>query len=188
MLAIDERVADRQDLQGAYFDGSLDLLRELAVTIDLDTALPRLSAIVRKMLPHDALRIVCVDQRGQMVVNASTADVPDITTSDGEDVIIDDVRTRAVGASAASHAAERLVGTGYRSALGVSTRAPEPLVRVASGRSSRWHLIAPRAARTAHRVHLGLRASSCELPKVAPESMTSARIASTRARSEASTV
>ena len=64
-------------------------------------------------------------------MNASTEDVPDITTSDGEDVIIDGLRTRALGASAAPHAAERLVGTGYRSALGVSTRAPEPLVRVA---------------------------------------------------------
>ena len=36
MRVIDESVADRRDLQGAYFDGSLDLLRELAVTIDLD--------------------------------------------------------------------------------------------------------------------------------------------------------
>ena len=131
MLVNDGSVADRPDLQVAYFDGSLELLRELAVTIDLDTALPRLSAIVSKMLPHDALRMACFGQRGQLVVNASTADVPDITTSDGEDVIIDGLRTRALGASAAPHAAERLVGTGYRSALGVSTRAPEPLVRVA---------------------------------------------------------
>ena len=34
MLTIDESVADRPDLQGAYLDGSLELLRELAVTID----------------------------------------------------------------------------------------------------------------------------------------------------------
>ena len=49
---------------GAYFDGSLKLLRGLAVTIDVDTALPRLSATVSKMLPHDALRMVCFGQRG----------------------------------------------------------------------------------------------------------------------------
>jgi transcriptional regulator with PAS, ATPase and Fis domain len=170
MLVIDESVADRPDLQGAYFDGSLDLLRELAVTIDLDTALPRLSAIVSRMLPHDALRMACFDQRGQLVVNASTADVPDITMSDGEDVIIDDLRTRAFGASTAPHAAERLVGTGYRSALGVSTRAPEPLVRVAFWSKqpqafNRSH--APIARRLAY--HLGLRASSRELARVAPE-------------------
>ena len=57
--------ANHPDLQGAYFDGSLELLRELAVTIDLDAALPRLSAIVSKMLPHDALRMACFDQRGR---------------------------------------------------------------------------------------------------------------------------
>ena len=133
MLTIDESVADRPDVQGAYFDGSLELLRELTVTTDLDAALPRLSAIANKMLPHDALRMACFDQRGQLVVNAATADVPDLTTSDGEDVIIDDVRTRALGASAAPHAAERLVGAGYRSALGVSTR---ELVRSVSGFSA----------------------------------------------------
>jgi hypothetical protein len=44
MLALDERAADRPDLQDAYFDVSLELLRELAVTIDVDAALPRLSA------------------------------------------------------------------------------------------------------------------------------------------------
>ena len=57
MLAIDERAADGQELQTAYFDGSVELLRALAATNDVDAALPRLSAIVRKMLPHDALRI-----------------------------------------------------------------------------------------------------------------------------------
>jgi hypothetical protein len=76
MLVIDERAAGCLDAQGAYFDGSLELLRELAVTSDLDTALPRLSAIVRKMLPHDALRMACFDQGGRHVVNASTADLP----------------------------------------------------------------------------------------------------------------
>ena len=61
MLAIDESAANHPDLQGAYFDGSLELLRELAVTIDLDAALPRLSAIVEqdaaaRCLAHGVLR------------------------------------------------------------------------------------------------------------------------------------
>ena len=38
------------------------------------------------MLPHDALRMACFDQRGRPVVNAWTADVPDMMTSAGEDV------------------------------------------------------------------------------------------------------
>jgi S1-C subfamily serine protease len=128
MLVIEQDAVDRPDLQGAYFDGSLELLRELAVTNDLDTALPRLSAIMTKMLPHDALRMACFDQRGQLVVNASTADVPDITTSDGEEVIVDDLRTRA-GGSAAPHTPERLVGDGYRTMA--KDRVAVPVVAVA---------------------------------------------------------
>ena len=90
----------RRDLshsQGAYFDGSLELLRELAVTIDVDAALPRLSAIVSKMLPHDALRMVCFDQQGRPIVNASTADVPDMMAADADEVIIGDLRCRGGG-------------------------------------------------------------------------------------------
>jgi transcriptional regulator with PAS, ATPase and Fis domain len=167
MVVIDESAANRSDSQGAYFDGSLELLRELAVTSDVDAALPRLSAIVSKMLPHDALRMACFDQRGRPVVNASTADVPDMITSEDEDMIIDDLLTRALGASVAPHATERLVGAGYRSVLGVSTRAPEPLVRVAfwSKRPlafDRTHV--PLARRIAY--HLGLGASRGELGKV----------------------
>jgi DNA-binding NtrC family response regulator len=157
MLVIDERAAGGLDAQGAYFDGSLELLRELAVTSDLDTALPRLSAIVRKMLPHDALRMACFDQGGRHVVNASTADLPDMTPSDVDELIIDDLRSGVGGASADPQAMARLVGAGYRSVLGVSTCDPDPLVRVAfwSKRPlafNRTHV--PMARRIAY--HLGL--------------------------------
>jgi transcriptional regulator with PAS, ATPase and Fis domain len=165
MLVIDESAVDRPDLQGAYFDGSLELLRELAVTNSVDAALPRLSAIVSKMLPHDALRIACFDERGRPVVTASTADVPDMT-SDGEEVIIDDLRTRVLGAPAAPYATETLVGAGYRSGLGVSTCEPDPRVRVAfwSKRPlafNRSHL--PLARRIAY--HLGLGAQCRKLER-----------------------
>ena len=187
MLVMDERAADPLTLQGAYFDGSLELLRELAVTNRVDAALPRLSAIVSKMLPHDALGLACFDQRGRPVVNASTADLPDMMTSEGEDVIIDDLRTRALGGSVAPHAMERLVGAGYRSVLGVATRAPEPLVRVAfwSKRPlafNRTHV--PLARRIAY--HLGLGASRPELGTVTLEMTTSVRSGPTRLCSEGS--
>ena len=128
MLAIHESSADRAHRQGADFEGSLELLRELAVTTDVESALPRLSAIVGKMLPHDALRLACFDERGRLVVNASTADVPDVTASEMEEVIIDDVEAGPPGASAGRDARERLGADDYRSALGVSTRSPDPLV------------------------------------------------------------
>jgi len=131
MLVIDERAAGCLDAQGAYFDGSLELLRELAVTSDLDAALPRLSAIVNKMLPHDALRMACFDHGGRRVVNASTADVPDMMPCDVDELIIDDVRSGVAVASDDPRAMERLVGAGYRSVLGVLTCDPDPLVRVA---------------------------------------------------------
>ena len=164
MLVIDERAADRPDSQRAYFDGSLELLRELAVTPDLDAALPRLSAIVSKMLPHDALHMTCFDQRGKVVVNASTADLPHVAASEREEVIIDDLRTETSLSFAATQATERLIGAGYRSVLGVSTRTPEPLVCVAfwSKRPlafSRAHV--PLARRLAY--HLGLGAQRGEL-------------------------
>jgi DNA-binding NtrC family response regulator len=159
MLLIDETDAGCLDAQGAYFDGSLELLRELAVTSDLDAALPRLSAIVSKMLPHDALRMACFDLGGRRVVNASTGDAPDMTPSDVDELIIDDLRSGVAGASDDPHAMERLVGAGYRSVLGVSTCDPDPLVRVAfwSKRPlafNRTHV--PMARRIAY--HLGLAA------------------------------
>jgi transcriptional regulator with PAS, ATPase and Fis domain len=159
--ATDERVTYRPESHG-YFDGSLELLRELAVTSDVDAALPRLSAIVNKMLPHDAMRMACFDHRGRQIVNASTGDVPDMATSEVQDVIIDDLRTSASAIST------EMVGAGYRSVLGVSTRAPEPLMRVAfwSKRPmafNRSHV--PLARRIAY--HFGLRASSRDVASVA---------------------
>jgi transcriptional regulator with GAF, ATPase, and Fis domain len=168
MLVVDDTAADRPDLQGAYFDGSLELLRELTVTNDLDAALPRLSAIVSRMLPHDALRMACFDRNGELVVNVSTADLPDVTGCDGEEVIIEDLRSGAIGPPApVSHAAEWLVSAGYRSVLGVSTSEPDALVRVAfwSKRPlafNRTHV--PLARWIAY--HLGLGAQ-CRTPRTA---------------------
>ena len=130
-MMIDEIAANQPDLTGAYFDGSLELLRELAITADLDAALPRLSAIASKMLPHDALRMACFDQGGHLFLNASTADVPDMAAAGRDELIIDDLRTRTPLVSADGLEMASLIDAGYRSFLGVSTRAPEPRVHVA---------------------------------------------------------
>jgi DNA-binding NtrC family response regulator len=166
MLHMVERTADGPDLQGTYFDGSLELLRELAVTMDLDAALPRLSAIASKMLPHDALRMACFDRGGHPVVNASTADVPDTTASDRDEQIVDDLRTAPAPATDAQ-ATESLIDAGYRSYLGVSTRDPEPRVHLAFWAKrpfafNRTHV--PLARRIAY--HLGLVVCRSKLGKV----------------------
>jgi DNA-binding NtrC family response regulator len=166
MLVIDG-LANHPELNGAYFDGSLELLRELAVTTDLGAALPRLSAIASKMLPHDAMRMACFDQGGQLVVNVSTAEVPDMTASERDELIIDDLRTGTPAVSTDAQATEELIAAGYRSFLGVSTRAPEPLVRVAfwSKRPLAFNrLQLPLARRIAY--HLGLGVCRGKLGKV----------------------
>ena len=182
MLVINETAVDSPQFQGAYFDGSLELLRELAISNDVNGALPRLSAIVRKMLPHDALRISCFDPGGRLVVDASTADVPDMTVA-GNEVFIEDLRTSPVGA--VSHATDRLIGAGYRSALGVSTHAPEPIVRVAFW--SRQPLAfnrtqVPLARRIAY--HLGLGTQFRTVGRTIPQTTTSGWNGATRSCSE----
>ena len=142
MLAIDASAADRPDLHDTYFDGSLELLRELTVTNDVDAALPRLSAIVSKMLPHDALRMTCFDQRGRPVVNASTADVPDIMTSEGAEVIIDDLHTGGL-----AHPRPRTRRSGWSAPATARSWAcrrarRSPWCAWRSGRSGRWRSIA----------------------------------------------
>jgi hypothetical protein len=104
------------------------------------------------------------DQQGRPVVTASTADVPDLMAADEQDVVIDDLRTRALGECVAAPATERLVDAGYRSVLAVSTDGPKSVVRVAfwSKRPrafDRTHV--PLARRIAY--HLGLGASCREL-------------------------
>ena len=66
------------DALSAYFEGSVELLRAMADVLDIRTLFPRLSAIARKMLPHDALALAFVDQHGQLVVEAATGDLPDM--------------------------------------------------------------------------------------------------------------
>ena len=142
MLVIDESAAGRLDAQGAYFDGSLELLRELAVTSDLDAALPRLSAIVSKMLPHDALGMTCFDQRGHLVVNASTAEVPDLTPSEADELIIEDLRSVGVRATPprTRPSGWSKLATARSWKCRPASRTPSSVLR--SGRSGRWRSIA----------------------------------------------
>src|SRR4029450_9619573 len=126
-----ESTTHRPALHSGYFDGSLELLRELAVTVDLDAAWPRLSAIAGKMRPHDALRMACFDQGGHLVVNAPPGDVPEMTAPQRDELIIDDLRTGTPAVPVDAQAMDWLIDAGYRSFLGVSTHAPAPLAQVA---------------------------------------------------------
>ena len=180
MLAIHESSADRADRQGADFEGSLELLRELAVTTDVEPRCrgcpPSWARCCRTM----RCGMACFDERGRLVVNASTADVPDVTASEMEEVIIDDLGAERP-ARPRPHA-RRLVGDEYRSALGVSTRSPEPLVCLAfwSKRPLAFNRAqVPLARWIAY--HFGLGASRRDLGRAIHPRTRSARAASTRA-------
>ena len=143
MLVADELAVDRSDLQGAYFDGSLELLRELAVTNDVDAALPRLSAIVRKMLPHDALRMACFDRAratGRERVDRGRAGHADVRRRRRDHRRSPHEGARRIGGLARDRAAGRRrlpLGPGSVDARAGAPGAPGVLVEAAAGVQSR---------------------------------------------------
>ena len=64
--------AERQRL--AEIEGSVELLRTISDVLDIRTVFPRVSNIARKMLPHDALAMVFVDQDRHFVRQAKSPD------------------------------------------------------------------------------------------------------------------
>ena len=118
----------------AYFDASLALLRAMTDVLDMHAVLPRLSTIIKPLLPHDAVAVVCRDEHGQPVVEASTGDFPTLTPHGlplraGDDLIIRDLTRDALPAGVSlSH---RLVASGYRSMVGVSAWADQRMPAVA---------------------------------------------------------
>jgi len=118
----------RSELREAYFDASLELLRAMADVLDIRTLLPRLSGIVKPLLPHDALAVVCRDQHGQPVVEASTGDFPALAPQGlqlppVDDLIIRDLTRDTLPLPSGVKLSQRLVANGYRSMVGVSANA-----------------------------------------------------------------
>jgi DNA-binding NtrC family response regulator len=126
----------RRQSQEAYFDASLELLRAMTDVRDIRTVLPRLSGIVKPLLPHDALVVVCPDEHGQPVLEASTTDFPTLTPRGlqlppGDDLIIRDLAREGLPVPAGVSVSHRLVASGYRSMVGVSAWADQRMPAVA---------------------------------------------------------
>ena len=132
MLVMGKPAVDGPDLQGAYFDGSLELLRELAV---MNYARRRTATALRDREQDAAPRCLArgVLRRARSVghsgVDCQPARHADVRRRGGDHRRSAHEDRRTVRLS--GHATARLVSAGYRSVLGVSTGAPEPLVRVA---------------------------------------------------------
>jgi transcriptional regulator with PAS, ATPase and Fis domain len=127
MLSAVEPIAGTRGSLAAYFDGSLELLRTIANVLDIRPVLPQISDIVNKMLPHDALALASLERDGQVGVEAATADLPAgqplvFRTPIPEDVIIGDLTRESLPVVGGIDPTPRLVASGYRSVLGISTR------------------------------------------------------------------
>ena len=118
-----------------YFDVSFDLLRAMADVHDIRTVLPRLSDIVKQLLPHDTLAVVFRDERGHTVVEASTDDFPAMTPHGlqpppVDDLIIRDLAREALPVPSGVRLSQQLVASGYRSMVGVSAWADSQIFAV----------------------------------------------------------
>ena len=126
----------RSESRDAYFDVSLELLRAMADVHDIRTVLPRLSDIVKPLLPHDTVAVVFRDERGHPVVAASTGDFLAMTLQGlqlppVDDLIIRDLAREALPVPSGVKLSERLVASGYRSMVGVSALADSQIFTVA---------------------------------------------------------
>jgi transcriptional regulator with PAS, ATPase and Fis domain len=134
----------------------------MADVLDIRTVLPRLSAIVKPLLPHDAVAIVCRDEHGQAVVEASTGDfpamaAPGLQLPPGDDLIIQDLAREALPGPCGVRVSQRLVASGYRSMVGVSTSLTSKILAVAFW-STQPAAFGPADLPLAHRIagHLAL--------------------------------
>ena len=72
-LAEHARDAAVERQRSAEIESSVELLRTISDVLDIRTVFPRVSEIVKKMLPHDALAMVFVDQDRHFVRQAHVA-------------------------------------------------------------------------------------------------------------------
>ncbi len=128
MTVIPESSTNTQGSVDAYVATSIDLLRTISEVLDVRTVFPRLSEIANRILPHDALAMGLVDRGGQLVIEATTADLRDLQphaleTLFHEDVIIGDLTAEELPMGRGTNPTPRLVARGYRSLLATVMRA-----------------------------------------------------------------
>ena len=118
-------------------DPSAALLRTISEVLDIRNVFPRVSEIVKSVVPHDALELVFNDRDGRATLEAtSTDDLPGYAACTGSDdepfCILSDIRwgrrRNAIGDS--SDAIDALLEAGYRSALSVRRVAQSQAMRL----------------------------------------------------------
>jgi transcriptional regulator with PAS, ATPase and Fis domain len=101
---------------------STELLRTIAGVLDIRSVFPRISDIVKKVVPHDGLTLKFADSTGRATLEArSTDDLPEhgwSAAAEEEFSIVGDLRQiRPRSTDAEPSIVDRLVAAGYRSML-----------------------------------------------------------------------
>src|SRR5438445_4588616 len=118
-------------------DTSADLLRTIAEVLDIRSVFPRVSEIVKNVLPHDALELVFHDRSGHVSLEARSTE--DLTGAFGCSVdddeaffIMSDLRRPSVrlASGAPSSVVDTLLAAGYRSVLNVRSVARGQVMRL----------------------------------------------------------
>src|SRR4029453_11312781 len=114
-----EAGSDRQ--RSAEIESCAELLRTISGVIDIRTVFPRISEIAKKMLPHDALAMVFVDQDRHFVRQAHAPDdfpdPPSVThkTPLPRELIITDITTALLPVFDPPDAFAPVIAAGYHS-------------------------------------------------------------------------
>ena len=117
-------------------DTSTALLRTIAEVLDICRVFPQVSEIVKPVLPHDALVLVCLDRAGRVTLEARSGDdLPQhgwrSRADDQEYAILSDLRRPSSRLSGwEPTVADALVAAGYRSVLSVRGVAPNRVMQL----------------------------------------------------------
>ena len=119
----------------AYFNVAPELLGAVVDELDVRTAFPRLSGIIQKMLPHDALTMASFAADGQLIGLAATGGFPDLRSHGfmptlPDDLIVGDLITEALPVTRGVSPTETLVALGYRAVLSLCTRARDHVLTI----------------------------------------------------------
>jgi transcriptional regulator with PAS, ATPase and Fis domain len=115
---------------------SAELLRTIAGVLDIRAVFPRISDIVKQVVPHDGLALKFSDRAGRMTLEArSTRDLPEhgwmACPENQEFTIVSDLRRiLSRGTDHGSSNVDRLVAAGYRSMLSVRAVAQHQIMQL----------------------------------------------------------
>jgi transcriptional regulator with GAF, ATPase, and Fis domain len=135
-LAEQVRDAAVEQQRSAEIESSVELLRTISDVLDIRTVFPRVSEIAKKMLPHDALTMVFVDQDRHFVRQAAAPnafpDPPVVTakTAMPNELIIADLTTAALPVFEPADAFAPVISAGYRAFMGVRLPAREQVIEL----------------------------------------------------------